>query len=66
METQKIVNLLTDPDNESSKFATRKCTLLMTKIIDNMALEMKMVQPLNLKQNALNQTCVTIQTHIFL
>ena len=24
METQKIVNLLNDPDNESSKFATRK------------------------------------------
>ena len=24
METQKIVNLLSDSDNESSKFATRK------------------------------------------
>ena len=24
METQKIVNLLSDPDNEYSKFATRK------------------------------------------
>ena len=24
METQKIVNLLNDPDNESLKFATRK------------------------------------------
>ena len=24
METQKIANLLNDPDNESSKFATRK------------------------------------------
>ena len=24
MKTQKIVNLLTDSDNESSKFATRK------------------------------------------
>ena len=24
METQKIENLLGDPDNESSKFATRK------------------------------------------
>ena len=24
METQKIINLLSDPDNKSSKFATRK------------------------------------------
>ena len=41
-------------------------TLLMTKIMDNMALEMKIVQPLNLKQKSLNQIFVTIQTHIFL
>ena len=30
-------------------------TLLMTKIMDNMAKEMKMIQPLNLKQKPLNQ-----------
>ena len=30
-------------------------TLLMTKIMDNMAEEMKMIQPLNLKQKSLNQ-----------
>ena len=41
-------------------------TLLMTKIMDNMALEMKIVQPLNLKQKSLNQIFVTIQTYIFL
>ena len=34
-------------------------TLLMTKIIDNMAEEMKMIQPLNLKQKSLNQIFVT-------
>ena len=28
METQKIVNLLNDFDNESSKFATRKCYII--------------------------------------
>ena len=28
METQKIVNLLNDSDNESSKFATRKCSII--------------------------------------
>ena len=32
METQKIVNLLNDTDNESSKFATRNSMLLMIKI----------------------------------
>ena len=41
-------------------------TLLMTKIMDNMALEMKMVQLLNLKQKSLKKIFVTIQTHIFL
>ena len=30
-------------------------TLLMTKIMDNMAEEMKMIQPLHLKQKSLNQ-----------
>ena len=28
METQKIVNLLNDSQNESSKFATRKCYII--------------------------------------
>ena len=49
METQKIVNLLNDTDNESPKFATKNGILLMTKTMDKMAMEMKMVQPLNLK-----------------
>ena len=41
-------------------------TLLMTKIVDNMAEEMKMIQPLNLKQKSLNQIFVVTQMHIFL
>ena len=67
METQKIANLINDSDNESSKFATEENgTLLMTKTMDNMAKEMKMIQTLNLKQKSLNQIFVIIQMHIFL
>ena len=65
METQKIVNLLNDSDNESSKFATRKWYINDQKM-DNMAEEMKMIQPLNLKQMSLNQIFVITQMHIFL
>ena len=39
---------------------------LMTKIMDNTAEEIKMIQPLNLKQKSLNQIFVTAQMHIFL
>ena len=38
----------------------------LTKIMDNMAEEMKMIQPLNLKQKSLNQIFVITQMHIFL
>ena len=41
-------------------------TLLITKIMDNMALKMKMVRLLSLKQKLLNQIFVIIQMHIFL
>ena len=41
-------------------------TLLGTKIMDNMAKEMKIMQPLNLKQKSLNQIFVITQMHIFL
>ena len=41
-------------------------TLLMFKIIGNMAKEMKMMQPLNLIQKSLNQIFVITQMHIFL
>ena len=41
-------------------------TLLMTKIMDNMSEDMKMLQPLNLQQKSLNQIFVITQMHIFL
>ena len=59
METQKIANLLNDSDKENG-------TLSMIKIMDNMAEEMKMMQPLNLIQKSLNQIFVITQMHIFL
>ena len=40
--------------------------LLMTKIMGNMVEEMKMIQPLNLKQKSLNQIFAITQIHIFL
>ena len=36
-------------------------TLLMTKIMDNMVNEMKMTQPLNLRQKLFNQIFVIFQ-----
>ena len=41
-------------------------TLLMTKIMDNMTEEMKMMQPLNSKQKSLSHFCVAIQMLMFL
>ena len=66
METQKIVNLLNDSNNGSSKFATRKWYTINDQIMDNMAEEMKMMQPFDLKQKSLNQIFVITQMHIFL
>ena len=42
--------------------------LLVTKIMDNMAeeMKMKMIQPLNLKHKSLNQIFVISLMHIFL
>ena len=47
-------------------FQQENGTLLMTKIMDNMAQEMNMIQPLSLKQKSLNQIFVITQMHIFL
>ena len=41
-------------------------TLLMIKIMNNMAEEIKMIQTLNLRQKLLNQIFVINQMHIFL
>ena len=69
METQKIANLLGNTDNESfakENSQQEKGVLSMIKIIQTMVMEMKMVQPLNLKLKSLNQIFVIIQMHIFL
>ena len=66
METQKIVNLLNGSDNESLKLQQENGTLLMIKTMDIMAMEMKMVKPLNLKQKSLNQAFVIVNIHICL
>ena len=55
METQNIVNLLNDSGNEYSELATRKWYIINDQIMGSMAEEMKMMQPLNLKQKSLNQ-----------
>ena len=51
METQNIVKLLNDSEKNIPNLQQENGTLLMTKIMDNMAVEMKMkmIQPLNLK-----------------
>ena len=41
-------------------------TLLMIKIMDDMAMEMQIIQPLNLRQKSSKQVFVIIQMHIFL
>ena len=55
METQKIVNLLGDTNNESSKLQQENHKLSMIKIIQTKVKETKIVQPLNLKPKSLNQ-----------
>ena len=47
-------------------FQQENSILLMIKIMDNIAEEMKMIQALNLKQKLLNQIFVIILMHIFL
>ena len=64
METQKNVNLLNNTDSESSKFATRKMSL-MIKITKNIEKETKMIQN-DLSQKSSNQIFVIIQMQIFL
>ena len=66
METQKIINLLGDANNNLQNMQQENDMLSMIKITQNMAKEMKIVQPLNLKPKLLNQIFVIIQTHIFL
>ena len=50
---------------ESQKFSTKSGILLMIKIIDNMAEEMKMILLLNLKLKSLSLIYVVTLMHIF-
>ena len=63
METQKIVNLLGDANNESSKFATRKWYVINDQNNTDYG---EGDEKLNLKPRSLNQIFVIIRTHIFL
>ena len=62
METQKILNLQMTLTMNLQHLQQENSTLLTTKIMDNMAEEMKMIQPLNLKQKSLNQ--IFVITHV--
>ena len=66
METQKIVNLLNDSDNESSKFATRKWYIINDQNNGQYGRGNETDQLLNLRKMFLNQIFVITQTHIFL
>ena len=60
METQKIVNLLNDTDNESSNWATKNDMSLMINVTQNMVKEMKIIQALNLRLKLINQLFMII------
>ena len=62
METQKIVNLLSD----ASKFAKRKWYLINDQNNTYYGEGNEEVQPLNFKPKSLNQIFLIIQMHIFL
>ena len=64
MKTQKIVNLMNDSNLQYLQ--KQNATSLMSKIMENMAEEMKMIEPLNLKQKSFNQIFAITQIHIFL
>ena len=66
MESQKIINLLNDFDNESSKFTTKNGISFMIKVAWSTGNEMKMIEALNLTQKIANQTFAIIQMQIFL
>ena len=54
METQKIVNSLADSDDAFQNLQQENGTYLMTKIMDTMMKEIKVIQLLILKQKILN------------
>ena len=66
METQKIVNLLGDSDNESSKFVTTKWYVINDQNNGECSEGTENDSSINLKQKLLNQAFLITQMHIFL
>ena len=66
METQKIVNLLNDFDNDRQNLQQRNGMSFMIKMVQTMEKEIKMVQALNLRQKISNQVFAITQMQIFL
>ena len=64
METQKILNLLNDSDNESSKFATRKWYIINDQ--NNRQYGRGNENDPTMIQKSLNQIFATTQMHIFM
>ena len=64
METQKIVNLLNDTDNESSKFATRKWYVINDQSNGEYGEGNENVS--TMKQKLLNHSFVITQMLLFL
>ena len=64
METQKILNLLNDSDNESSKFATRKWYIINDQ--NNGQYGRGNENDPTMIQKSLNQIFATTQMHIFM
>ena len=62
----KFANLLGNATINLQNLQRKNGMLSMIRMIETMVMEMKMVQPLNLKLKSLNEIFVIIQTHIFL
>ena len=66
LESQKIVNLLNDSDDESSNLQQKSSLSFTIKTVQTMAKTIKTVRALNSRQKISNLVFVIIQMHIFL
>ena len=65
METQKIVNLLNDSENKSSKFATRKWYIINDQNNGQRGRRNENDSTIKFEKKSLNQIFVTTQMNIF-
>ena len=65
MENEKIANLLSDVDNEYSKFTTKKWYVINDQNKTDYSEGNEDSTTVNLKPKSLNQIFAIIQTHIF-